>query len=69
MPEAAFICHHGTFEFTNVPSGVPGSPATFQALIDKALKGIKHSLATAYSPAFLCYGRELRAVWEPIQDA
>lgn len=26
------------------------------------------SVATSCSPAFLCYGREMRTVWEPKQD-
>lgn len=40
IPKTAFICHQGTYEFTRMPFGVAGGPATFLTLMDTVLDGV-----------------------------
>lgn len=48
IPKTAFLCHQGTFQFKRMPFGVAGGPATFQALMDKVLDGVKHRYCMAF---------------------
>lgn len=48
IEKTAFICHQGTFEFTRMPFGVAGGPATFQTLMDTVLEGVNHKFAMAF---------------------
>lgn len=53
--KTAFICHKGMFQFKRMPFGVAGGPATFQALMDKVLEGIKHTYCMAFLDDVLIY--------------
>lgn len=55
IPKTAFICHQGTFEFTVMPFGVAGGPASFQTLMDRVLNEINHQFAMAFmNDALVC---------------
>lgn len=76
VEKTAFICHRGTFEFTRMPFGVAGGPATFQALMDRVLEGINHKFAMAflddvlvYSPTIEQHLVHVREVLERIKNA
>lgn len=76
IEKTAFICHRGTFEFTRMPFGVAGGPATFQALMDRVLDGINHQCAMAFLDDVLVYSPTLedhlvhvREVLERIKQA
>lgn len=55
IEKTAFICHQGTFEFTRMPFGVAGGPATFQTLMDTVLEGVNHKFAMAFLDDVLVY--------------
>lgn len=55
VPKTAFICHWDTFGFKRTLFGIAGGPASFQALIDKVLGGIKHKFCMAFLDDVLIY--------------
>lgn len=67
-PKTAFICHKGMFQFKRMPFGVAGGPATFQALMDKVLEGIKHHYCMAFLDDVLVYSNTFAEHLEHISE-
>lgn len=68
IAKTAFICHQGTFEFTRMPFGVAGGPATFQTLMDRVLQGINHHFAMAFLDDVLVYSETLENHVEHVRE-
>lgn len=68
IAKTAFICHQGTFEFTRMPFGVAGGPATFQTLMDRLLQGINHDFAMAFLDDVLVYSESLESHVEHVRE-
>lgn len=68
IEKTAFICHQGTYEFTRMPFGVAGGPATFQTLMDRLLHGINHSFAMAFLDDVLVYSEDLESHVEHVRE-
>ena len=56
QPKTAFISPEGLFEFTTMPFGLRGAPATFQRLMDKLLRGTE-SFTGVYLDDILIYSQ------------
>ena len=52
--KTAFTTHRGTYHFNRMCFGLQGSPATFQALMTKVLRGILFSYALCYVDDLTC---------------
>jgi len=52
--KTAFTTHRGTYHFNRMCFGLQGSPATFQALMTKVLRGILFSYALCYIDDLIC---------------
>ena len=59
IPKTAFTTPHMTpslWEYTCMPFGITGGPATFQELMDKVLKGMEYRIALAYLDDIIVFG-------------
>ena len=57
--KTAFITPHmspSLWEFTCMPFGITGGPATFQRVMDRLLKGMAYKIALAYLDDIIVYG-------------
>ena len=74
--KTAFICPNlGLFQFTRMPFGLCGAPATFQHLMDKVIQGCE-SFCNAYLDDLVIYSktwedhlRHLRSILTQLKDA
>lgn len=48
IPKTAFITRHGLFEYTSMPQGLTNSSATFQRVMELALKGLQWTVCIIY---------------------
>ena len=71
----AFISPLGLMQFTAMPFGLSGAPATFQRLMDKILAGLEH-IAGVYLDDIIVYGdtweehiQNVQTVFERLQKA
>ena len=76
IPKTAFITRHGLFEFTSMPQGLTNSSATFQRLMELALKGLQWTVCIIYiddciifSSTFKDHIDRLRVVLERFKQA
>ena len=53
-PKTAFTSPMGLFQFTRMPFGLQGAPATFQRMVDKLLDGLS-DFASAYLDDIIIY--------------
>ncbi len=58
-PKTAFTTPYGLFQFTVMPFGLQGAPATFQHLMDRVLQGLQDS-SVAYQDDVAIFSRS----WE-----
>lgn len=73
--KAAFTCRYGLFEPLVLPFGLCNGPASFQAYINHALRGLLDNFCTAYMDDILIYSENLidhqkhvRAVLQRLRD-
>ena len=73
--KTAFISPLGLMQFTVIPFGLSGAPATFQRLMDKILAGLEH-IAGVYLDDIIVYGdtweehiQNVQTVFERLQKA
>lgn len=57
--KAAFTCRYGLFEPLVLPFGLCNGPASFQAYINHALRGLLDNFCTAYMDDILIYSESL----------
>lgn len=57
--KAAFTCRYGLFEPLVLPFGLCNGPASFQAYVNHALRGLLDRFCTAYMDDILIYSRTL----------
>uniref|UniRef100_A0A8C5QC51 Gypsy retrotransposon integrase-like protein 1 n=1 Tax=Leptobrachium leishanense TaxID=445787 RepID=A0A8C5QC51_9ANUR len=55
--KTAFICPLGFFQFTRMPQGVTGAPATFQRLMEKTLGDMSPRECLVYLDDIIVFGR------------
>lgn len=74
--KTAFTCHRGLFQFTRMPFGLVGAPATYQRLMDRVLGDARWHYALAYLDDVVVYSRtfdehlrHLRDVLERLRSA
>ena len=66
-PKTAFITPQMTpslWEFTCMPFGITGGPATFQRIMDRLLVGMAYKIALAYLDDVIVYGATVRQVMD-----
>jgi len=54
IPKTAFVCSRGKFEFTKMPFGLMNTPAAFQTLMARVLRGCE-SYARPYIDDVIIY--------------
>ena len=76
IQKTAFITKYGLFEFTTMPFGLCNAPATFQRIMELALRGLQWSCCLIYLDDVIIFGHtfdehlsRLRAVLERIKQA
>lgn len=76
IPKTAFVTKHGLFENTTMPFGLCNAPATFQRVMEMALRGLQWSSCLIYLDDVIIFGQDftehmnrLHAVLSRIQDA
>ena len=70
--KTAFTTPSGLFQFTVMPFGLSGAPATFQRLMDKLIRGLEESVAAyvvVYSNTWNEHQDHLRVVFGRLRDA
>ena len=75
-PKTAFVTHEGLFEWTCMPFGLTGAPATFQRMMDTVLAGLKWQCCLVYlddvvvfSRTFDTHLRDLQLVFDRLHEA
>jgi hypothetical protein len=53
--KTAFICHQGLYEFTVMPFGLKGAPATFQRLMNIIYSGLAWTILLVYLDDTIVY--------------
>ena len=76
IPKTAFISNHGLYEFTSMPFGMINSGATFQRVMDFAMKGLQWQICIVYvddciifSSTFDEHIDRLRMVFQRLREA
>lgn len=76
IPKTAFTTKHGLFEFTSTPFGMTNSGATFQRVMELALKGLQWQTCIIYIDDIIVFGSDfdehiqrLRSVLERFRQA
>lgn len=74
--KTAFVTHQGLYEWTCMPFGLTGAPATFQRMMDTVLAGLKWQCCLVYlddvvvfSRTFDEHIRDLRIVFDRLLEA
>lgn len=57
--KTAFICPLGFFQFERMPQGITGAPATFQRLMEKAVRDMNLIQVLMYLDDLIVFGRTL----------
>ena len=72
QPKTAFTTPFGLYEFTRMPFGLQGAPATFQRMMDKLLRGLDHSgsyIYVVYSETWQEHLEDLESVLKRLLEA
>lgn len=76
IPKTAFVTRHGLWEFTTMPFGLTNAPATFQRVMELAMRGLQWTSCLIYLDDVIIFGRtfqehtaRLRKVLERIRQA
>ena len=76
IPKTAFISKHGLYEFTSMPFGMINSGATFQRVMELAIKGLQWQICIIYvddciifSSTFDEHIDRLRMVFQRLREA
>ena len=56
VPKTAFCTKYGLFEYTSMPMGLTNSPATFQRLMEIALRGLQWHTCLIYLDDIVVFG-------------
>ena len=74
--KTAFVTHEGLFQWTCMPFGLTGAPATFQRMMDTVLAGLKWQCCLVYlddvvvfSRTFEQHVKDLRIVFDRLAEA
>ena len=59
IPKTAFITKYGFFEYTTMPFGLCNAPATFQRVMELALRGLQWSSCLIYLDDIIIFGKNL----------
>ena len=59
-PKTAFTTPYGLYQFTRMPFGLQGAPATFQRMVDNLLEGLEQ-FASAYMDDIIIFSTEWNA--------
>ena len=76
IPKTAFVSRHGLYEFTSTPFGMINSGATFQRVMELAMKGLNWQICIIYiddciifSSTFDEHIERLRLVFQRFREA
>ena len=57
IPKTAFATRHGLWEFVTMPFGLTNAPATFQRLMELAMRGLQWTSCLIYLDDIIIFGR------------
>ena len=72
IPKTAFISKHGLYEFTSMPFGMINSGATFQRVMELAMKGLQWQICIIYVNDCIIFSStfdEQRMVFQRLREA
>ena len=59
IPKTAFVTKYGLFEYTTMPFGLSNAPATFQRIIELALRGLQWTSCLIYLDDVIIFGKNI----------
>ena len=68
IPKTAFATRHGLWEFVAMPFGLTNAPATFQRLMELAMRGLQWTSCLIYLDDVIIYGRTFQEHTERLQQ-
>jgi hypothetical protein len=66
--KTAFRTRYGHFEYAVIPFGLANAPATFQTLINKALRGLVDHICVVYLDDILIYSKTREEHWDFVKQ-